>query len=235
MSVKENPVHPKGVLDKKYHINRTKKRTHSYRLRRRTEEVLKLVRKYADMEGDDFTDLIDVGTADGLMLSDIKNNVSNCRCFGLEYSMDLILANKDREVNLICGNADSLPFRDNSFNILIACAVIEHLSDAYSFIKESFRVLKRGGIIILTTPVPFWESFFSKIGHLNEDQHQETFNLKKLNKMLTANNFEVPEYKKFMISPVGFPFENFIEKILRSLRITFTFGNQIIIGKKNGN
>lgn len=235
MQEKEKQYYPKGVLDKQYHIDRIKKRAHSYRLKRRTSEVLKLIRKYYNLNCDTFIDILDVGTADGLMLSNIKNNLNNCRCYGLEYSMDLIYTNTETKIKLICGDAKILPFKDNSFDILIACAVIEHLSDVTFFMKESYRILKEGGALIITTPVPVWESIFSAIGHIKGDQHQETFNIRKLKELLILYNFKVLENKKFMISPIGFPFENFIENILRTINITFTFGNQIIIGEKNGN
>ena len=234
MTEKEIPVRPPGVLDRRYHHDRLTKRTHAYRLKRRTEETLALISAYTDTGSGSAIDLLDIGTADGLMLSAIRKRIQNCRCFGLDYSLDLIRTNGDEELYMICGDASLLPFRNASFNVLVACAVIEHLSDAGAFLEESFRVLKEGGILILTTPVPFWEKFFSKAGHLKGDAHQETFDLTRLKKMLISQNFEVPEYKKFMISPVGFPFETVIEDILRTLRLSFTFGNQIIIGKKNG-
>jgi len=49
--------------------------------------------------------------------------------------------------------------------------------------------------------------------------------------LLTDKNFKVLESKKFMISPIGFPLENSIEKILNILKINFTLLNQIITSK----
>ena len=50
--------------------------------------------------------------------------------------------------------ADSfhLPFNDNSFDSIIASEIIEHVYDPEGFIKELFRVVKKGGSLIVTTP-----------------------------------------------------------------------------------
>jgi len=45
----------------------------------------------------------------------------------------------------------NLPFKDNSFDIVISDQVIEHLEDPKRAIMESHRVLREGGIAIHTT------------------------------------------------------------------------------------
>lgn len=46
------------------------------------------------------------------------------------------------------------PLDNASVDIVTALAVIEHLHEHEVFVKEIFRVLKPGGICILTTPSP---------------------------------------------------------------------------------
>jgi len=45
-------------------------------------------------------------------------------------------------------------------------------------------------------------------------------------------NFKVLKKEKFMISPIGFPSELKIEKLLKTFKLNFLLLNQIIIGKK---
>lgn len=42
--------------------------------------------------------------------------------------------------------------KDNSFDVVIAFQVIEHIKDDHLFLKEIYRVLKPGGTLFLTTP-----------------------------------------------------------------------------------
>lgn len=51
------------------------------------------------------------------------------------------------------GNADErLPFPDNYFDAIICVAVIEHVYDIFSLVKEAHRVLKPGGYVIAEVP-----------------------------------------------------------------------------------
>lgn len=51
------------------------------------------------------------------------------------------------------GNIPPLtPFSDNSFDVVITFQVIEHIRDDAAFLKEIHRVMKPGGLAIITTP-----------------------------------------------------------------------------------
>jgi len=45
-----------------------------------------------------------------------------------------------------------LPFDDDAFDAVISFQVIEHVKDDRRFVSEARRVLKKGGVLILTTP-----------------------------------------------------------------------------------
>jgi len=57
------------------------------------------------------------------------------------------------EVTLVNADLrDGLPFVANSFEVILASEVIEHLAEAEKFLAECYRVLAPGGCLILTTP-----------------------------------------------------------------------------------
>jgi SAM-dependent methyltransferase len=52
----------------------------------------------------------------------------------------------------VWGTATDLPFPDRSFDTVVAFQVLEHVEDPAAMIREAFRVLRPGGVFILTTP-----------------------------------------------------------------------------------
>jgi len=56
---------------------------------------------------------------------------------------------------------ETLPFTDNFFDIVVSSETIEHVENPRFFLKEIYRILKKGWIFILSTPNT--ETIFSKI------------------------------------------------------------------------
>jgi ubiquinone/menaquinone biosynthesis C-methylase UbiE len=53
---------------------------------------------------------------------------------------------------IVQGDANNLPFEDNSFDIVGLFDVIEHFQDDLTPLKEAVRVVKETGIILVTVP-----------------------------------------------------------------------------------
>jgi ubiquinone/menaquinone biosynthesis C-methylase UbiE len=53
---------------------------------------------------------------------------------------------------LVRGDAQSLPFADSSFDMVVSCETIEHLPQAGAAVREMHRVTRFGGQLFLTTP-----------------------------------------------------------------------------------
>lgn len=83
----------------------------------------------------------------------------------------------------------NLTFKDSLFDMLITNDVLEHVPEYYKAYSEIYRVLKSGGILILT--VPF---------HL--DKHEHTIRA-TLNEDGTINHILPPEYHGDPINPEG--------------------------------
>lgn len=57
-----------------------------------------------------------------------------------------------RAEGIICVDAHSIPFPDESFDGIVAQAVLEHVLDPHQCVKEIYRVLKPSGLVYAETP-----------------------------------------------------------------------------------
>lgn len=46
----------------------------------------------------------------------------------------------------------TLPYEDGAFGMICSVEVIEHVEDQFKFAREAFRVLRKGGSLVMTTP-----------------------------------------------------------------------------------
>jgi SAM-dependent methyltransferase len=63
------------------------------------------------------------------------------------------LAGEKRVANagFVQGDGTRLPFRDGSFDLVFSHSVIEHVRSAEEYLRECHRVLRRGGVLYLST------------------------------------------------------------------------------------
>lgn len=58
----------------------------------------------------------------------------------------------------VCGSVEKVPLPDQSFDAVISCDVIEHLDLRGEHVAEAARILKPGGIAVITTPYRICET-----------------------------------------------------------------------------
>lgn len=227
--VKESHSTSEGVYDVDYYIGRQHNRALKYRLRRRTDEVESALRHYGDGQ---LQVIVDVGTADGLMLDDLRRRMGPSTFLGVDLSFALLWANPTDGVFKAQGDALHMPVKSGIADAVIATAVIEHVPDASAMLQECARMLHPGGLVVLTTPDPLMERISSAIGLLKDADHYRTFNLAELRQLANETGFVVLEARKFMFSPVGFPAEKVIERVLGSLGLSLIMANQLLVARR---
>lgn len=221
---------PHGVYDVDYYHGRQKKRQLVYRLRRRTDEVERALRTYTQGS---LKTIVDVGTADGLMMENLRRRMGSLTLIGIDYSINLLKAVDLPSVHKIQADALHLPVQSGTADAVVATAIIEHVPDPPKMMVECGRVLRKGGLLVITTPAPFMEKVASALGIWKEGGHDTTLNLKQLTEMASANGFEIMESSKFMFSPIGFPAEKTIEKIFGPLGLRLVMANQLLVARRS--
>lgn len=214
---------------KNYHELRLKRFDYIYRLRRRTQEVINAIKKYGSK--DDLT-VLDVGTADGLMLNALSK--SNNRAIGLDVSTESFKLNEEKSFEFVQGDALNLPFKNGIFDVVIATAVLEHVPNINKTLVEFNRVCAINGICIATAPDPLMDKIGTLIGYNKEPElHIQTLTLSTLADFLKSAGFKVLKAEKFMLSPIGLlPFEQKVEKIIRKVGLDCLMCNQQIVCQK---
>lgn len=98
--------------------------------------------------------VLEVGCGEGYGTRLFSENV--VKIIGLDVDKNTIASAQKKygSENCIFRLYDGLkiPYEDNIFDAVISFQVIEHIQDDKNFISEIYRVLKRNGIFILTTP-----------------------------------------------------------------------------------
>ena len=97
-------------------------------------------------------DLLEIGCGEGRGVALLHKQVNNYS--GLDKIAELVdsLAKEYPQANFKQSVIPPLPYPDSSFDTVISFQVIEHIKDDKAYLKEIFRVLKPGGIALLTTP-----------------------------------------------------------------------------------
>lgn len=176
--------------------------------------------------------LLDVGCGTGVLSQllvekgydvigiDISENAINkCKSKGLNaYQQDL---------------SAKLIFRDEEFDGILMSEVIEHIADTFFVLHELNRVLKTGGVFILTTPN---SAFITRrlrylIGKTSTEtqnfSHLRFFNKKLLTRIVKEANYKVLGFKGFLFNPL-----NLSEGFVLNNLVNLVSENFIVIMKK---
>jgi ubiquinone/menaquinone biosynthesis C-methylase UbiE/uncharacterized protein YbaR (Trm112 family) len=156
----------------------------------------------------DFT-VLDLGCGNGVSTDSIKGRM----VVGIELSEKQLIRAKKRfpNRNFVVGDARKIPFKKETFDLIVAINMLHHVNDPENVLKECFRVLKKGGKLLtvdpnLYNPIGFTGRGLFRLLHLRkffpsfpqfalgEDEHQ----FSKLQYYSLLNN---SPFKKIKVIP----------------------------------
>ncbi len=106
--------------------------------------------------------LLDIGCADAGLTLKISQTLKAGVSFGIELEHKNACAAQERSVKVVTSDANKpFPFQDYSFDVITANQIIEHLYDTDNFFRELYRVLKKGGEALISSPnLCSWHNVF---------------------------------------------------------------------------
>jgi ubiquinone/menaquinone biosynthesis C-methylase UbiE len=97
--------------------------------------------------------ILDIGGGSGFLSMALSEISKESMILDIEGTRLPAISKKNPKIECFCANVEScLPFKQNTFDVIIASELLEHLNDPEIFFSESHRILKKGGRLILTTP-----------------------------------------------------------------------------------
>lgn len=167
--------------------------------------TVSLINKYSLKSGV----ILDVGVGMGRLMSSIESK--NIEKHGVDISLNYLRYASKKDITISLALAESLPYEDESFDMIVCTDVLEHVLDLNIVLREIIRCLKKGGILIIR--VPYKEDIgkylqpsckYDYVHLRNFDEHNLTsvlskiFNLSVLEYQLAGRNNEYYRFKYFL-------------------------------------
>ena len=145
--------------------------------------------------------ILDAGCGEGFTMEKLLKSGVGKKIEGVEYSKEAILLGEKLFPNLIFkkGSAYELPYKDNSFDLVICTEVLEHLEEPTKALREMLRVSKKYLIISVPNEPFFMLSNFlrgknlSRLG--NDEGHINHWGPLSLKKYLEKNGLKIKKVK----------------------------------------
>ena len=147
------------------------------------------------------TEVLDIGCGKGQLLEKIHPMIT----YGVGLDRDIIDLKVANLKFIRFKMSGSIPFPDNSFDIATLMAFVEHLEDSQALLREVNRVVKKGGLVILTTPHrkgKWLLELLAKIRLVSRkeiDDHKTYFTIRTLSDKLEKAGFTNVKADKFLL------------------------------------
>jgi len=93
--------------------------------------------------------VLDAGVGLGRVLAPFKEDAE---LYGIDISIDYLSKARDAGFGVAYARIDDMPFKDSTFDMVVACDVLEHVIDLEACCKALLKVLKPGGALIVRVP-----------------------------------------------------------------------------------
>lgn len=156
------------------------------------KEVLNLLPK-------DAKSILDVGCSSGILTAAIAKKLPKSSVVGLDSYKEVITFAKKKypKIKFVCADAHKLPFKNNSFDLVICTETLEHVVNPRKSLLEMKRVLKNDGSAIISMDSgniffrTTWFFWTKTTGRVWENAHLHEFNAALLEDLIKKSGFKI--------------------------------------------
>jgi len=100
--------------------------------------------------------ILDIGSGTGVATAALAKRYKKAQIIALDFALPMLHKTRKRGSWLrrpacVCGDAEQLPFIDNSIDLIYSNAAIQWCTDLEGTFREFLRVLRPGGLLMFTT------------------------------------------------------------------------------------
>lgn len=179
--------------------------------------------------------IIDLGCGTGYYLFLLSNLRINLDLTGFDNDIGAMEEAKAmlsfRKIKFVLGDLHRMPFKDNSFDKAVMSEVLEHVENDRQVLKEAFRILKKGGVLIISAPSKNFPLLWDPINwvlqrmfntHIRKgfwsgiwSGHLRLYDLSKLKKKFAKTGFSVEIAEE--LTYWGLPFNHYLVNVVARL------------------
>ena len=165
---------------------------------------LQLLLAISEITGEE--NLLDIATGGGHTANLFAPHVKHVTALDLTHPMlqeaeKFIKGNGHKNVEFVQGDAEQLPFSDQTFDIVTCRIAPHHFPNIEKFIDEAYRVLKNEGYFLLddnvTPESDEQDQFYNTVEKLRDYSHFRAWKKTEWLKMLELQGFLVEELYRF--------------------------------------
>ena len=145
--------------------------------------------------------ILDVGCGEGFSLNKLNENNIGEKLEGIDYSKEAISIGKKLFPNLLLkqGSIYDLPYKDNTFDLVLCTEVLEHLENPKKGLQEILRMSKKYILVSVPNEPFFMMSNFLRGKNVmrfgNDSEHINHWTIFSFQKFLKSKNIRINKLK----------------------------------------
>jgi len=171
---------------------------YKFHIQKRIKFLKKILKSHVEKNGK-FQNLLDLGCGDGAnlrWLNEFGKNIwaTDYNLLRLERTYE-IMNKLEINAKIYLSDIFSLPFKENSFDLVFFNHVIEHLKNDLGALQNIYKITKPGGLVILGTPnegaIAWKFAYFIEPNVMKKSDHVNFYTADSIKKIAEKAGFKI--------------------------------------------